>query len=190
MTAITEGSLTFTFPEEWKVSKFDEWSFYREQFMKVADAKMHCSQCDSELICAHCGNNRVAGAKGVDIIAIDSNQCCWCVEIKDYRLSTRQRASELADVVALKVRDTLAALAVARMNANEIGEQDMAGHAMRSRSFRVILHLELPVESRLGQNQSLRTNLTQRLKQLVKAIDAHPRVVDKDHLNSFEWTVG
>lgn len=35
MPEITEGKLTFTFPEGWNVSKYDDWAHYRNQFIKV-----------------------------------------------------------------------------------------------------------------------------------------------------------
>lgn len=37
MIAITEGRLTFTFPANAQVFKYDDMSFYRNQFIKMAD---------------------------------------------------------------------------------------------------------------------------------------------------------
>jgi len=48
MPTITEGKLTFTFPDEWNVSKYDDWGHYRNQFIKV------------------CG-----GVKAVDVLALE-----------------------------------------------------------------------------------------------------------------------
>jgi len=52
-------------------------------------------------------------AKAVDIIAIHANQRLWLIEIKDYRAEARQKAIELAEEFALKVRDTVAGLMAA-----------------------------------------------------------------------------
>ena len=38
MPPIEEGQLRFDFPKGWRVSKFDDWSFYRNQFGKLASA--------------------------------------------------------------------------------------------------------------------------------------------------------
>ncbi len=54
MPSITEGQLTFDFPNGWQVSKFDEWSFYRNQFQQA------------------CG-----GTKAVDILAADPRTLLW-----------------------------------------------------------------------------------------------------------------
>ena len=35
MPSITEGQLKFSFPTAWQASKFDQWSFYRNQFQQV-----------------------------------------------------------------------------------------------------------------------------------------------------------
>ena len=60
MPAITEGQLTFQFPGDWKATKFDDWSFYRNQFQSV------CS-----------------GSKAVDLLAIERRVCSWHIEVKD-----------------------------------------------------------------------------------------------------------
>ena len=36
MTEIHEGDLEFTFPDHCEADKYDEWSFYRNQFNSVA----------------------------------------------------------------------------------------------------------------------------------------------------------
>jgi hypothetical protein len=32
MPELSEGSLTFSFPETWVVSKYDQWPYYKNQF--------------------------------------------------------------------------------------------------------------------------------------------------------------
>lgn len=53
MPSITEGKLTFAFPDGWDASQYDRWSYYRNQFIKV------------------CG-----GTKAIDILALEPN-ACW-----------------------------------------------------------------------------------------------------------------
>ena len=67
MTNIEVDGLTFTFPDSWKVSKYDDWAFYRNQFSKIKN-----------------------GIKAVDLLAIE-NQVTWLIEVKDYRTSRREK---------------------------------------------------------------------------------------------------
>lgn len=167
MPSITEGQLTFQFPDHWKVSKFDDWSFHRNQFQNV------------------CG-----GAKAVDLLAVEARICFWHIEVKDYRLHRRTKTIDLADEVAFKVRDSLAALVAARANANDRAERDLANAALRCRSLRVALHLEQPAtQSKLFPRAINPAAVQQRLKQLIKAIDPHPLVLETRRLGGAAWSV-
>ena len=112
MPSITEGALTFQFPDGWLVTKFDAWSFYRNQFQKL------------------CG-----GTKAIDMLAIASNRCVWAIEVKDYRVHPRTKTIELTDEVAYKVRDSLAALVAARIKANDPEEKAMSNAALAATGF-------------------------------------------------------
>ena len=116
MTEISEGDLTFTFPDDCEARKYDEWSFYRNQFKYVA-----------------------GGSKAVDILCV-SGDAAWLIEIKDYRQHQRLKRSDIDDELASKVRDTLAGLAAASSNANSRDEQTLARRALRTRRWRVALH--------------------------------------------------
>ena len=167
MPAITEGQLTFEFPNDWKATKFDEWSFYRNQFQSV------------------CG-----GSKAVDVLAIEPRICSWHIEVKDYRQHRRTKTIDLAEEVAVKVRDSLATLVAAQANANDREEKEMAVAALRCRRLRVVLHLEQPAkQSKLFPRAIDAADVKQRLKQLIKAIDPHPLVLDKTRLAGVAWTV-
>lgn len=167
MTSITEGQLTFNFPNGWQASKFDQWSFYRNQFQRV------------------CG-----GAKAVDILAIEHNACFWKIEIKDYRRHPRTRTIDLPVEVALKVRDSLAALVTARANANDAVEKALAQDALLCGRIRVVLHLEQPPKhSKLFPRAIDPAKVKQSLKQLIKAIDPHPLVLETNQMNGVAWTV-
>ena len=181
MPTITEGQLTFDFPAGWRAEKFDDWSFYRTQFIKCSDARTPCSRCNHQ---------NVAGAKAIDILAIDGNSCCWSIEIKDYRRHMREKTIDLADEVALKVRDTLAALVAARVNANEANEKAIANAALQCSRLRVVLHLEQPAKhSKLFPRAIDLTKVQQRLKQLVKAIDPRPLVIETGRMCGVDWSI-
>ena len=158
MTKITEGDLTFSFPATCQASKYDDWAFYRNQFQPVAD-----------------------GCKAIDILCV-ANDISWLIEIKDYRRRPRTKAVDIADELAIKVRDTLAGLASAAKAANDCIERLHAQESLaQKRRWRVVLHLEQPTTS--SKLQSGRINpstlsLKLRTKKL-KAIDAHPIICDR-----------
>jgi hypothetical protein len=181
MPSITEGRLTFGFPNGWQASKLDNWSFYRNQFQRIGAARLPCSKCGSP--CA-------VGSKAVDIVAIDTGRCCWIIEVKDYRQHSRTKAIDLADEIALKVRDTLAALVAASTNGNDADEKKRAVAALRCRRLRIVLHLEQPaIHSKLFPRAIAPAHVLQRLKQLVKAIDPHPLVVESAGVQKVPWSV-
>lgn len=167
MPSITEELLTFDFPNGWQASKFENWSFYRNQFQKT------------------CG-----GAKAVDILAVEYTTCLWKIEIKDYRQHRRTKSIDLPYEVAMKVRDTLAALVSARVNANDDNEKALAQAALLCGRIRVVLHLEQPTKhSKLFPRAIDPAKVQQRLKQLIRAIDPHPLVLETNRMNYVAWTV-
>jgi hypothetical protein len=189
---ITEGALRFEFPQGWDASKFDEWSFYRGQFARVGDAEILCraKNCGGVAHCAKCGTKRMAGTRGIDILAVDPGSVCWHVEIKDYRTTRETNFAFLADMVALKVRDTLSCLIAARLNSNDDIERHRSEQALDCSSMRIILHLEMPpTHTRLLTPKMQRALVTQRLRQLVKAIDPRPRVISMADMPGLDWSV-
>ncbi|MGA2936414.1 MAG: hypothetical protein ABSF52_04860 [Syntrophobacteraceae bacterium] len=167
MPAINVDGLTFQFPAEWKASKYDDWSFYRNQFQSV------------------CG-----GAKAIDVLALSPERCAWLIEVKDYRVNPRTKPTELPVEVACKVRDTLAALLCARVNANDSGEKDFAGQALKSKSLGVVLHLEQPAKHSILFPRAIDpATVKQKLKQLLKAVDAHPSVLEMRQMRGVPWAV-
>ena len=154
---IPEGNLTFHFPTGWNAVKYDDWSFYRNQFQRV------------------CGSS-----KGVDILAVVHSKTTWLIEVKDYRRYRRTKAIELADEIAFKVRDTLAGIVTAAVRANDTDEKDFARLAVSSDNLRVVLHLEQPRKhSKLFPRAIDPSEIKQKLKKLLKPIDPHLLVLDK-----------
>jgi hypothetical protein len=165
--SITEGNLTFTFPDNWRISKFDDSSFYRNQFQNV------------------CG-----GAKAVDLLVVNPCTCLWKIEVKDYRQHRRTKTIALAVEIAEKVRDSLAALVAARVNANDAAEKDMAKSTLECPELRVVLHLEQPAKHSTLFPRAIDPALVkQELKRLLKPIDPHPIVTQMGRMQNVVWTV-
>ena len=99
---LTEGALRFSFGVSCTVVQYESWAFYQNQFQ------------------------RMSGTKAVDFLCINGDQTCL-IEVKDYRFHPRTKPISLCDEVALKVRDTLAGLAAARVNVNVPLEQQTSG---------------------------------------------------------------
>lgn len=167
MHTIDEGDLKFTFPDNVLASKFDQWSFYRNQFQSVCD-----------------------GSKAVDLIALEPNSCLWTIEAKDYRQHRRTKTIDIADEIAIKNRDSLAAIFAAKANANDEKEKQLAWNAAQCPRIRVVLHLEQPRKhSKLFPRAIDPAKVKQRLKQLIKAIDPRPLVLEMGHLQGVPWSV-
>jgi len=170
MTVIHEGMLEFDFDAGADVAQYDQWTFYRSHFLGVAGE-----------------------TKAVDLLCL-AKGVLWFIEVKDYRRNRRTKPSDLANEVAHKVRDTLSGLAAASHFANTESERDFAKNALcKSRTFRVVLHLEQPSRAsrlfpRIANPASVQLKLKKCLRQ---AIDDHPKVLDKSLTQDprYCWTV-
>ena len=163
MTVIREGNLEFSFPPECTASKYDEWAFYRNQFVNVAQSKA------VDFLCIH-------------------DSCAWLVEVKDYRYAPRTKPSEIHAEVAAKVRDTLAGLAAARMKAVD-AEKQGARRALGRRRWRVALHLEqVQRPSRLKPIVADPADLCIKLRNALRAVDPRAAVIDS-RSQWVPWTV-
>lgn len=166
MKTVQVDSLTFTFPPSWKVCKYDEWAFYRNQFSRMW-----------------------SGIKAVDIIAIES-RVIWLIEAKDYRRQPRTKTVDLADEVAQKVFCTLAAMLPAKVNASIASESQFAGEVIGGQRLRVVLHLEQPVKtSKLFPRAIDPSKVQLKLRGIIKPIDPHPMVVESTQMQGLAWTV-
>ena len=159
--------LTFEFPEGWKVSRYDNWSFYRNQFSRMWN-----------------------GIKALDLLAVDpSTKTAWLIEVKDYRSHPRTKPSDLGEEFAHKVFDTLAAILPAKLHANDDDQQRMALGVCSASRLRVVLHLEQPVKkTRLRPRAINPADLTQKIRQLLKPIDPHPLVHEMKSIQC-QWEV-
>lgn len=162
-TTLQVARLTFTFPAGWQASKYDDWSFYRNQFSRQHN-----------------------GIQAVDVLASAPNGTAYLIEVKDYRHPDTEKPSQLPQVIANKVLMTLAAMLPAKLNGNDPDERTIAAAMLTCRKLRVIAHIELP---KAHQPTVDLADLKQKLAQLLRAVDAHPKVVSKNHMPGLGWAV-
>lgn len=157
----------FSFPSDWVTTGYDTWRYFRKQFQGV----LH-------------------GQKAVDVLALGGDGTLWCVELKDYRGRRRVKAIELPDEVAWKVRDTLAGIVAASVNATD-EEQQTARLFLRTGKIRVALQIEQPLRhSRLFPRVINPVGVEQKLRKLIRPIDPHPVVTEGPRQSlRVEWTV-
>ena len=166
MTEIEEGDLIFKFSID--ACKYDNWSFYRSQFIH------------------HCGREN----KAVDFLAYDKN-ISWIIEVKDYRQSPRKKSSkELVNEITIKVRDTLAGLVAAQINAHG-EEKSFAQTFLKQKNIRVVCHIEQPRNpSKLFPTSIIHADLRDELRRQLKALDPHPFIMNKDKIPpNCSWSV-
>lgn len=165
MPLLDIDGLHFHFPQTWQATKYDDWVYYRQHFVR-----------------------QMEGIKGVDILAINSNKEAFLVEVKDYRHPDTVKPSDLPYKVCNKVLYTLAALLPTRLHANDPAEQQFAAVLLQCQSLRVVLHVELPPRHRPVVDLA---DLRQKLKQLLRAVDPHVKVVSKGKMHDLGlvWTV-
>jgi len=147
--------------------QYDEWSFYRNRFKDA------------------CGGN-----KAIDLLVMNpDDQTLWLIEVKDYRLHRREKVIELWNEIALKSRDTLAGLVAVRFNGEEPERTD-ALRSLGSRNLRVVFHLEQPTKhSKLFPRSFDPAKIQQKLRQIVKPIDPHALVVERNQMERVPWAV-
>ena len=151
MCKIIEGKLEFIFPDGWKALKLDGTEFYRKHFQNFADSKC------------------------VDIASFQANGGeLWLIEVKDYRINRRTKTLDLFDELALKVRDSLALLFLAKCKP-EINSFNFVHIAADKPKIRVVLHLEQTAKpSKLYPHIVERDNARRKLAQTVRVVDPHP----------------
>ncbi len=169
MPDIDVDGLTFCFPEGWRVTKFDDWAFYRNQFSQMHD-----------------------NIKAVDVLAISPDEdTLWMIEVKDFRANRRKKTKELYEEIWEKVFASLAALLPAQANATNTDEEKFAEDALCASHIRVAFHGEQPARhSKLFPQSYNPADLQKKFKSLFKAIDPHALVVNSNMMPaSIPWTV-
>jgi len=144
--------MTLTMPAGWRVWKYDDSAFHRNQFQGFA-----------------------GGSKAVDAVALGTDGALWLIELKDYRHHRRTKPSSVFAEVALKVRATLAGLAVARLRANDLTEKSLAQQAMACTQIRVALQVAQSFKpSRLFPQVLDPQDAQLQLRRTVGVVDSHP----------------
>lgn len=126
------------------------------------------------------------GQKAVDVVAVETGtppNICWMIEGKDFRVITNppkpSNIGGLAQFVADKVQDSFAGLNDAANSATTPTEKSLATLAVSATANRIVLHLE----PHAGAHSALfpagfAASVFQKLKQLVRAIDPNPLVLN------------
>jgi hypothetical protein len=121
---LDEESLHFEFDDTWQVVQYDAEPILQQ------------------------GIKKVQGTHDVDFVALRAGKQLFLIEVKDfrgYRIQNKERISngELADLVAQKVRDTVAALVGAqRCSPDNETWRDLARALQPGHGVRVVLWLE------------------------------------------------
>lgn len=157
--------ITFRFPEGWDAQQYDCWAFYRDQWSRMRD-----------------------GIKAVDVLAWAPDKVAWFIEVKDYRVHARTKPTSLPEEVAAKVFDTLAALLSAALGATAPEERRLARRVLEAKKVRVVLHLEQPARTSKLFPRIDPANVQQKLRQILKPVDAHPIVVDLATPTRVPWS--
>jgi hypothetical protein len=119
-----EQALRFEFDDTWQVVKYDEEPIFQQ------------------------GIKTLQGTRDVDFVALRAGKQLFFIEVKDfrgYRIQNKKRISngELADLVAWKVRDTVAALVGAgRCKPDDETWRELARALEPGHGVRVVLWLE------------------------------------------------
>jgi hypothetical protein len=162
---IVDG-LNFDFEDEWIVSKYDEWQFYR-RFGRIKN-----------------------GIKAIDLLVLSPDKTAYFVEAKDYRVHQRTKPSELSEELVAKVLATLSALLPTKINGTDRQETAIATAVLSARKLRVILHLEQPARhSKLFPRAIDPADVEQKLRQGLKPIDPHPKVTERTRMRDLPWRV-
>ena len=124
MTSIDiEGRLNFTFDSNWFAVKWDDHPGYHE------------------------GLRKHGNTAAVDILAAHNSDQCWLFEVKDprrHRISFQSTLADISNVVACKVRDSIASLcwAYERVSDKAIPRLLRACFLARGKGTTVVLWLE------------------------------------------------
>ena len=171
MPTFQEGSLTFTFDDDWQVVKYDDDTFHKKHFKEFA-----------------------GGSKAVDFVAFGNGEL-WLIEFTDYRRPGSTKPSDLFLEVACKVRATLAGLVAAKSTSHASGDSQTKSIAQaalgRTYRLRIALHLEQPTKpSKLFPQAVDPKTARDKLSQQLRPVVPHPIVGNMTDFNDLGlWRV-
>ncbi|MBF0183314.1 MAG: hypothetical protein HQM06_02845 [Magnetococcales bacterium] len=170
MKQMKVGRLMFHFPQDWVISQYDSWKFYREHFAKQKKS-----------------------IKGVDLLAIAPDKIAYLIEVTDYNNPTMPaqvplpvpKPTDLSGEITDKVFSTLAALLPARLHTKTPEEEaQIAVAILGCHALRVIAHIE-PNGKFVDELANVKINLRRHLK----AIDPQAGVVHMSMMGELPWSV-
>ena len=165
MHVIDVDGILFEFADGWRVTKYDEWAYYRK-FASIG-----------------------AGQKAVDLLAISPARELFLIEEKDYRFHRRDKSSDIHEEICSKVVDTLAGLLPAKLNSEQHDEKTFAADSLNCTKIRIVFHLEQAAAgSRLSPPKLHSVNVADKLRQYLKVIDKRPVVVDMKNMGYLNWS--
>lgn len=129
-----EGSIRFSFPDNFAVIRYDEKKIKNNK----GSGFFYCRQNFYEF---------AGGTKAVDFIALDTSEdgALWLIEVKDCIGSSENTVSQyLREDIPQKVRDTFAGLIAGALTSDLEKERDFMNEALNKRPIRVVAHIELP----------------------------------------------
>ncbi len=162
MPVLQVDSFFFTFTPTVAAQRYDTWQHYTAVW------------------------NASGGQKGVDVVAVENPAApttTWLIEAKDFRIITSppkpSNITGLPQTVADKASHTLAGLADASAKGAVASEKKHATLAIAAPAKRVVLHLEPHIGAHTALfPRAFAANVLQRLRQLVRAIDPNPLVLN------------
>ena len=162
---LPEGNLKFNF--EFDAIKFDDSQYYQNHFKKIQN-----------------------GIAAVDFLTVSQN-IGYLIEIKDYTHPDTKDLNphDLIEVIINKVTSTLAAILPMKNNASIESEKKIASLFAKSSQIQVIFHIERPPPRRtLTQSCYNLQKMELSLKERLKPIDAHPKIISKENLKGLPWS--
>jgi hypothetical protein len=163
----TEGSITYSFPENHIVFRPEDSTFYAKHWQNFSITP---------------------GGEGnaeVDFVVFNpSDKRLWLIEAKDYRLHARTKPSEIGQEFARKCRDTLSLLGALQISNQVSTDADIGNkqHFPKMRNVTCVLHFEQS-KGRRGEYSIISPqNLKDTVKRNLRALDSHAKAGDAAYL--------
>ncbi len=159
MTAYPEERQEFTFPDTWMVCEFDKSKHYRKRAGNwLFKVKVRLEPHDEEKVWVE-----PLGQAGVDFAVLTEQHEIKLIEVKDYRVGATGLPSELPSIVARKVRDSLATLAIACTDTNS-DLHTFSRNLSTAKKLTAVLDIQLPPR----MDRTVLVDLQQKLRQIMR----------------------
>jgi hypothetical protein len=162
MQQFIEGAFSYSFPDTWKVLRFQDDDFYRKGFQRFN-----------------------GGSKEADFLALDcDSNILWFLEAKDYRIYPRTKPTDLSVEVAAKFRDSLCCLEAMQIaSVSTTPQRDIARLFSTAITCRFVLHLEQSVGTGLFPQAVAPANVRTKIRQLLQPLDPIAETGDAGQLS-------